>query len=477
MDMDIGHALYAAVAREISAMIAAGTVQSGERLPSIRHLSRQRKVSISTVLLAYEMLERQGVVEARPQSGYYVKARPGPVKEPALSKPPRAPQLVGVQALVQQVMQDTHRPAMVQLGAALPDSDAVPVKRIQRILSSALRADPKLAANYSLPPGRPELRRQIARRAQDWGVRLSADDVIVTHGCMEAVNLCLRAVAKPGDVIAMESPTYFGLLQVIEMMGMKALEVPTDPRTGISLDALQLGLERENVKACLLMPTVSNPLGSTMPDAAKRRLVKMLADRGVPLIEDTVYASLHHAHTTPHVAKAYDRQGNVLLCSSFTKTLAPGFRVGWVAPGRYYEQVQMAKFTTSIGVSDVLQVTLAALLEQSSYDRFLRGLRGTYSNQIELVKDRIARHFPAGTRVTSPTGGYVLWVELPRSIEADRLYAACLAQSVSFAPGRMFSASNRYANCLRLNCGLKWSPAVEKALETIGTIARKLQTA
>jgi DNA-binding transcriptional MocR family regulator len=474
MDMDTGSILYETVAHEISAMITTGTLRPGDRLPSVRRLSRQRKVSISTVLLSYELLERRGMVEARPQSGYYVRLRPQPVKEPAVSRPPRTPQLVGVHRLVQRVMEDAQRPGLVQFGAALPDASVVPSKKIHRIIASVLRADPRLVATYSLPPGRIELRRQIALRVQDWGVRISADDLVITHGCMEAVNLCLRAVAKPGDVIAMESPTYFGLLQVIESMGLKALEIPTDPRTGISLEALELAIERENVKACLLMPTVSNPLGSTMPEVAKKRLVKMLAEHDIPLIEDAVYASLHYGATPPYAAKAYDRKGNVMLCSSFTKTLVPGFRVGWVAAGKYHEQVQMATFINSIGVSDFLQLTLAELLEQSAYDRFLRGIRRNYVAQIERMKHAIAEHFPAGTRVTSPTGGYVLWVQMPQAVDASALYELCLKQGVSFAPGQIFSASDRYQNCLRLNCGLPWSPAVKDALAKMGTGAARL---
>jgi DNA-binding transcriptional MocR family regulator len=272
-------------------------------------------------------------------------------------------------------------------------------------------------------------------------------------------------------VIALESPTYFGLLQIIESLGMKALEIPTHPRGGISLEALELAIERQRVKACLLMPCVSNPLGSTMSDAAKSRLVKMLDERGVPLIEDAVYSALHFGPAQPRAAKAFDRSGNVLLCSSFTKTLAPGFRVGWVAPGRYFEQTQMLKFISSVGVSDLLQVTIAAFLESGGYERLLRGLRKSYRSQVQLFTSAVARHFPAGTKVTRPTGGYVLWVEMPGEIDALQLYERAIAERISLAPGAMFSASDRYRNCLRLNCGIPWSPHTEGILRRVGALA------
>jgi DNA-binding transcriptional MocR family regulator len=459
------------VASDISSMISAGTLAAGARVPSVRRMSSQRRVSVSTVVQAYRLLEDRGLIEARPQSGYYVRAKERAMPEPAVSAPPRAPQLVGVHALVSRVLESARQPGMVPLGTALPHPDLVPTAKLRRILTDVARRMPETLSTYAFPPGREDLRRQIALRARDFGVRVDADEIVVTNGCVEAVNLCLRAVAKPGDVIALESPTYFGLLQVIESLGMKALEIPTHPRTGVSLEALELAIDRQKVKACLLMPTVSNPLGSTMSEAAKGRLVRMLAEKGVPLIEDAVYSALHFGDVQPRAAKAYDRTGNVLWCSSFTKTLAPGLRIGWVAPGRYYEQVQMLKFISSVGVSDLPQAAIAAFLESGGYDRLLRGLRKSYRAQVELVTNAVSRYFPSGTRVTRPTGGYVLWIEMPKEIDALALYERALVERISLSPGPMFSASKRYGHCLRLNCGIPWSPHTDGVLRRVGELA------
>ena len=466
--------LYESVANDISALIRSGTLGPGERVPSVRRMSRQRRVSISTVLQAYAVLENRGLIEARPQSGYYVRSQAHRVEEPAVSIPPRAPQLVGVHALVSRVLEGGLQPDIVPFGAAIPSAELVPTAKLQRIVSAVARRQPQSLATYSLPPGHEELRRQIALRARDWGVSLTADEIIVTHGCIEAVNLCLRAVARPGDVVALESPTYFGLLQIIESLGMKALEVPTHPRNGVSLEALVLAIQREKVKACIIMPNVSNPLGGTMPEAAKKRLVRMLAGHDIPLIEDGVYSALHFSATPPFAAKAYDRKGAVMLCSSFTKTFATGFRVGWVAPGRYHAQVQMLKFISSVGVSDLLQLTIAKFLESGGYDRLMRTLRRTYAHQLELAQHAVLRYFPRETKVTRPSGGYVLWIEMPAGVDSVALYEQALKERIGVAPGPMFSASNRYRNCLRINCGIPWSDRTERALARVGELAHEL---
>lgn len=474
METEHSSVLYESVASDISTLIHSGTLGPGARVPSVRRMSRQRRVSISTVLQAYHVLENRGLIEARPQSGYYVRAPRRAAAEPATSKPPRSPQFVGVHELVSRVLEGGREPNVVSFGAAIPSAELVPIAKLQRIVSAVARRQPLSMATYGLPPGREELRRQIALRARDWGVRLTADEIIVTNGCIEAVNLCLRAVAKPGDVIALESPTYFGLLQIIESLGMKALEIPTHPRNGISLEALALAIEREKVKACIVMPNVSNPLGSTMPDAAKKRLVRLLAGHDIPLIEDGVYSALHFSPTPAFAARAYDKKGMVMLCSSFTKTFAPGLRVGWVAPGRYYAQVQMLKFISSVGVSDLLQLTVAQFLEHGGYDRLMRALRRTYAHQLELVAHAVSRYFPRETKMTRPSGGYVLWVEMPTGIDSIELYQRALKERIGISPGPMFSASNRYRNCLRINCGIAWSDRAERALACIGELAYEL---
>jgi len=464
--------LYESVADSISGMISAGTLRPGERVPSVRRLSTQRRVSIATVLRAYEVLENRGLIEAKPNAGYYVRHRTPAADEPSISNPPAAAQLVGINALVQDVL-DSRRPGVVSFGAACPGPDHMPTAKLQRIVSSIVRRKPLALTQYVLPPGNEELRRQIARKSLDLNCNLAAKDIIITHGAMEAVNVCVRAVARPGDTIAVESPTYFSLLQVFESLQIKALEIPTHPREGISLDALEFALERSKIAAVITMTNAQNPLGFTMSDENKKRLVRMLDKRGVALIEDDVYGDLYYGDERPLPAKAFDRSGNVMLCSSFTKTVAPGFRIGWVAPGRRHAQVQMMKFINSVGTAEVLQLALAEFLSSGGYDRQLRTLRRVFRDQVSHISTAVSQHFPAGTRITRPAGGFILWVELPEACDSVELFRQALRNNISLGPGVLFTATGRYRNCIRLGCAEPWSPRVEQAIVKLGELAAR----
>src|SRR5438874_1136840 len=359
--------LYHRLADEIHEMIRVGTLRAGDRVPSVRRLSQQQKVSVSTVLQAYQRLEDIGLIEARPQSGYFVKRSPPPVREPAPSRPPRRALAVEVNELADVVMAAAQDPSIVGFGAACPAPELFPLERMRRVLNTLARRDREALGRYGLPPGTERLRRAVARRALEWGCRIDHRDLVTTTGCMEAINLCLRAVTQPGDLVALESPTYYGFLQILQTLGLRALEIPTHPRSGISLEALELALAEHPVKAVLVMPNVSNPIGASMSDAAKKRLIELLAQKNVPLIEDHIYADLHFGPTPPRAAKAYDRAGNVMLCGSFSKTLAPGLKCGWIVPGRWRDQVRMLKFVASGGQTELVELTVAELIESGGY--------------------------------------------------------------------------------------------------------------
>lgn len=443
-------------------------------MPSVRKLRTQLGVSISTAIQAYMVLESKGLIEARPQSGFYVKACSKDLPpEPTMSNPSPSATTVGVKSLVSKCFRVARIPDIVPLGVGTPSPVLLPVKQLNIILARAARNQGSLGVSYDFPPGNEELRRQIARLSLNWGCALSSQGIVTTAGAMEALNLCLRAVAGPGDTIAIESPTYYGILQTIESLGMKALEIPTHPRDGISLEALDSALKRHKVKACLLLPNFNNPLGSCMPDRNKKELVGMLARRRIPLIEDDIYGDLHFGPVRPKTVKAFDKEGLVLLCSSFSKVLAPGYRVGWVAAGRYHTQVEELKFISSLATSSLPQVAIAEFLHNGRYDRHLRKLRKAIAAQVQLISLAISRYFPKGTRMTRPAGGMFLWVELPKSVNSLELHRKALEAKISIAPGPIFSARQKYQNFIRLNCGQPWSDRVEQALVTLGRLAGK----
>jgi DNA-binding transcriptional MocR family regulator len=467
--------LYRQVALRISELIEHGTLRPGERVPSVRKLSEQEEVSIATVMQAYRILESKGLIEARPQSGYYVRPRVWrPPAEPAKSEPSLRATRVSTTDLVRRVMEAARDSSLVGLGAALPSWSLLPTLQLSRTMAAVGRRSPQSANAYDVSPGNHPLRVQIARRAMEAGCTLAPDDVITTCGCQEALHLSLRAVAKPGDTVAIESPTYFGVLQIIQSLGLKACEIPTYPRHGICLDELEKRLDCCRIKACLFMLNYGNPLGSCMPDDKKERLVEMLAKRNLPLIEDDIYGELAFAADRPKTAKAFDREGLVLLCSSFCKTLAPGYRVGWVVPGRFRDEIQHLKYVTSMGTATLPQLAVADFLATGGFDHHLRKLRRVYADQVERVTHAITRFFPEGTKVTRPTGGYVLWVELPSNIDSVELFDRALREKISIVPGPIFSPKQGFRNFIRLSCGNQWSETIDKALFKLGQLITRM---
>lgn len=467
--------LYERVATSITRLIDVGTLKPGDRLPSVRRFSKKHGVSISTVLQAYRHLEDNRLVEARPQSGFYVRpqVRNRPT-EPKISRPPLAPKEVDVSDLVMEVFETATDPDIVPLGAAIPSPDLLPTMKLNRVLASVARRAGYESNTYLLPQGHEPLRHEIARRALDWGCTLARDEIIITCGCLQAVSLSLRAVARAGDTIAVESPAYFGVLQLIESLHMKTLEIPTCPRDGIDVDALEVALQRKSVSACLVTPNFQNPLGSKMPEANKKALVELLERYETPLVEDDLYGDLYFEPPRPKSLKAYDRTGNVLQCGSFSKTLAPGYRIGWVVPGRFLDQVRRIKLATTISTAAPIQIAIAEFLQKGNFEYHLRSLRRAFACNLERMTQAIGEFFPEGTLVTRPKGGFVLWVELPENQKALDLYRRACRHKISIAPGPIFSSTGQYDHCFRLNGGYPWSSRIEEALETLGKLATKL---
>lgn len=466
--------LYEQVAERISVMVSQGTFLSGDRLPSVRNLSQQFKVSKSTVMEAYSLLEDRGVVAVRPQSGYYVcQPARNSLQESGVNLPVLRPTVVTTGELALMVFRDAADSRLIQLGAAIPDLENMPVDRLNRMLSTESRRYRQQSLAYEMPAGCLRLRTQIARRMVTSGCSLSPDDIFITNGCTEAVALALRAVCKPGDTVVLESPTFFNTLQIIASLGLKALEIPAHPAFGINLDTLRFVLEQNKVDACLLVTNFSNPLGYLMPDSTKAELVSLLARHDIPLIEDDIYGELAHDTRRPLVAKSFDSAGQVLLCSSFSKTIAPGYRVGWIVPGKFAPQVERLKAVTSLTSAVPPQLAIAEYLDNGGYEAHLRRLRRLYARQIAALSQAVERHFPEGTRCSRPEGGFVLWVEMPETVDSVILYEQAREHGITFAPGPIFSAQpGKFRNYLRLSAA-SWSDKVAEGVELLGRLAKE----
>lgn len=467
--------LYDQYADEIAALIRSGQLATGERLPSVRETRARRGVSASTVFQAYQRLEREGLIHARPQSGFYVSApMTAAASELAITAPGREANEVAVSDLVFEVLRAARSSGIAPLGSAFPGADLFPLAQLTKAMAKGLRRLDPDSIVENLSPGNPRLREQIALRYRIDGIRLRPDEIVVTSGALEGLNAALQAVTQPGDTVIIESPAFYAALQAIERLKLKALEIRTDPERGIDLDALAEALARQRVAACWLMPTFQNPLGSLMPEARKRALVALLARHEVPLIEDDVYAELYFGAQRPRPAKAYDEAGLVLHCSSFSKCLAPGYRVGWIAAGRQAQRIQRLILMTTMAASVPAQTALLHYLEEGGYDRHLRRLRAALMARMSAATQAIEAAFPAGTRLTRPRGGYFLWLALPAGVDAMALHQSALRHGIGFAPGHIFSPDHRFSDCLRINCGHAAADALP-ALRQLGALAHALQ--
>jgi DNA-binding transcriptional MocR family regulator len=468
--------LYEELANSVAQSIQEGILCRGDKLPSVRHASLKRNVSASTVFQAYYLLEARGLIVARERSGYYVSGGAtgiSPSPEP-LSEVNEESTQVDVSELVFEVLESIRARNIVPLGSAFPSPLLFPMAKLAKAMASSVKVMDPWQSVDNLSLGDASLRRQIALRYMIDGLNVPTDEIVITNGALEALNLCLMAVTRPGDAVLIESPTFYAALQSIERIGLRAVEVPSHPRDGIDLKAMEWALKHHKPKACWLMTNFQNPLGSLLADAKKKALVALLSQYQVPLIEDDVYGELYFGDKRPAPAKAFDKEGLVMHCSSFSKCLAPGYRVGWVATGRYAQSIERLKLTTTLSASVPAQAALALYLQKGGYDKHLRNLRHTLLvNQIKFI-ETIERCFPKGTRLTPPQGGYFLWMKLPDGVNALEVHRRALANGISIAPGPIFSAQKGFTDYIRLNYGHLWDMRTEASLATLGAIVEDL---
>lgn len=460
---------YLNLADTLGSRIEQGLYAAGSRLPSVRALSAEHGVSLTTVQQAYRWLEMSGLVEARPRSGWYVPAtRPAPGL-PRMGKPTLRPIDVSDWGQVQDLLDLEREGQTIQLGRGMPDVESPSLRPLQAALAREGRRAGSASLHYNDIQGVPVLREHISRLAVDAGYQVAPESLIVTTGCQEALSCAIRALCMPGDIVAIASPSYHGTMQILKESCVQAFEIPSDPIQGISLEALELALDRWPVKAILVIPNASNPLGYTMPEDRKRGLIRLAQRFDVPIIEDDIYGDLVYGWPRPHALKALDEDGRVLLCSSFSKTLAPGLRVGWIAPGRYFDKVLRMKYTSSGPTAPLPQIAVAEFLRQGHYPAHLRRMRRQYQRQRDVMIEWVRRYFPDQTRISHPQGGFTLWIELPESFDTHTLGPMLREHGIVIAHGNIFSAAGKYRNCMRLSHASVFTPRTEWAIRKIGT--------
>ena len=446
---------YEQLAQQVRDYIGQGLYRVGDKLPSVRDLGRQHAVSISTVQEAYRLLEDEGLIIARPKSGYFVAPALAPVQQlPDISRPPPRPLEVSQWFDVLNLLLSRDSEGVIGMGHAMPDYQVPTIKPLLKELVDMSRHRQLEAFSYGDIRGCQVLREQLARVSIASGCQLHPDDLVVTSGCQEALAVCLRTVASEGDIIAIDSPSFYGSMQAIKASNLKAMEIPTHPETGMSLEALELALEQWPIKAIQVTPTCNNPLGYTMPEENKKKLYQLARSYDLPIIEDDIYGDIAYAYPRPKSIKSMDDDGRVLLCSSFSKTIAPGLRVGWIAAGRYCGEVTHTKYISSSMCPVIPQLAVSEFIARGHYERHLRRVRRQYQRARDAMLVLLQQHLPRDTRISFPLGGFVLWVELGADIDSVALANIAKNNGVSIAPGVVFSATGKYRNCIRLNYGI-----------------------
>ena len=462
---------YAEVAERIEMLIDNRAMKVGDKLLSVRALSKEQGISLSTAFQAYYLLESKGLIEARPQSGYYVKYSPEHILDlPNVSEPVDDAVPVSVDDMINSVYVDLNTDKLLNFSMAAPSIELLPMAKLNKAIMHAIRESKTSCLNYEHIQGNVALRKQIARQAFNWGGTPNEKDIVVTAGAVEALSLCLKATTKQGDAVAIESPTYFAIFQVMESHGLKVVEIPTDPITGIDLEYLQQAIPRFDIKACLFVSNFNNPLGSCIPDNRKKQLVELLAKKEIPLIEDDIYGELYFGKTRPKTCKSFDKKGLVLHCASFSKSLAPGYRIGWTIPGRFKEKVIRLKRMHTVSTNTLAQAAVANFLSNGRFELHLRHLRKALHTQSLRYIQLISEHFPADTRITRPNGGFVLWIEMNKKVNAYKLHKRALKHNIGIAPGQIFSSQGKFENCFRISYGEPMSPRIEEGIIKLGKL-------
>jgi len=470
--------LYRQVAENLAQDIRQGIYDEGDKVPSVRGLSKRLSVSISTVTQAYALLEDQGLIQSRPQSGYYVREGANdhfiapPVSKGGL------PEEVTKVDLISKVLRSASQPGLIKLGAAIPDISLLPFRGVQNHVQKVARFQGHEAFNYQFSPGLESLRQQIAKRMRHIKVRCHPDDIIITNGATEAIFLSLSSVCSAGDIIAVESPCYYGYLQMAQRQGLKVIEIPTDPVQGMSLDALQLALNQWPVKAICLTSRFSNPSGASISSNKQQAMMRLLQQfPDITVIEDDIYGELGFSGELNTTLKTFDTSNQVIYCSSYSKTVAAGLHVGWCIPGKFYQDIKEGQMFSSLSASSLCQQVMSSYLEQGHYDKHLRKMVQSFKDNLDGFANLIRMHFPEGTRLSVPTGSFILWLCLPANVSALQLQALAEKESISIVPGDIFTTGNQFSNYIRLNCSLPRDERNKQAIIRLGQLASQLAAA
>ncbi len=459
---------YRNIADKLEQQINDGTWEQGNKLPSIRNLSRELKVSIGTIQQAYALLEDKEIISSRNRSGYYINSRNAiqidpPEKISFNSKPKE----INIMETSISIMKSTEENTLYPMGSAVPNIDAKAIKQIHNSIKKFALYTPNC---YEGPQGYLPLRKQIAKRSIKTGKTYNENEIIITSGCQEALTIALQVTTEQGDLVAVESPCYYGILQTLEILGRKVLEIPVSPTEGMDLNHFEYLLKQHPVKAVIINPAYSNPTGYTYTDSQKKHLSDLSTKYQLPLIEDDIFAELGINYCRPRTIHSFDKNGYTILCSSFSKTLSQDLRIGWMVAGRYFKKARAYKYASTLGTSSLQQFALADFLSTQNFERHLRHISLEYKKRQTYFLKLIQNHFPEGTKASHPQGGFLCWLKLGDHVNSMKLYNSAMELGIGITPGELFSPSNRYKNYIRLNYGYIKIEKMDEILHLLSTL-------
>lgn len=466
--------LYGLIANDIEHRINSGLLKKGDKLPSLRTLCKQKSISMNTAIKAYNTLEDAGLIEPRPKSGYIVAyTQHRPLRTLVKSTQPKVIKRANNMNEIMNSMMENFDMTETRLSSALLSPQFVPIDKLNYSIRKACKKLNNSGVSYNSKES-PTLKTQISKRALLWNGALQADDIISTAGSIDALSFCLMTLTEKGDTIAVESPVWFGILRLAHTLGLNVIEIPTNPVYGIEVGALEKQMKQNKIKLCILISNFSNPLGCCIPEENKKAIVTLAEHYNVPIIEDDVYSDLFFGEKRPLNCKTFDESGIVLWIGSFSKTLVSGYRVGWLAPGKFKSEIEKTKLFHTLYTGTILHEAVGLFLESGGYEQYLKKVRTVLNNNCKNLQHCIHDYFPHETAFTNPQGGMNLWIEFSQDFDALELYNKAVQNKISITPGRIYTLQNQYNNCIKLSFGMKWNDTTEKSFIKLGKIAKEI---
>ncbi|WP_158971783.1 PLP-dependent aminotransferase family protein [Paraglaciecola sp. L3A3] len=459
---------YQQLATHVTGEIQNQTLAAGEPLPALRKFALQHQVSLATATKTYEWLQSQGLIVAKAQSGFYVKGH-------SSIKPLSQPRLKSVSIkhdpsdVIFEILQNALTFDRVGLSSGYLDESLRPSLELQRSLKRTAKIANLTANSYGHTQGEVKLRNAIVDIMRQRQCSINTEQIIVTNGCLEAINLVLGQVSEVGDTVAIFTPCYSGLLTALKHAKRQVLEIPCGPEGPDMVHVAEL-FSQGKFTTLLFSAIASNPIGFSLPRKTKKQLALLAKQYQTYIIEDDTFGSLDYRQGTTEPAYAYDHAGYIVYCSSFSKDLAPNMRLGWIASKPLMPGLMRHKVALNITCNMPCQLAMADYLFSESYSAHIRKLTTTLQQQVLKLQTCVLQHFPAGTRVSQPQGGFFLWVELPHQIKTMEIYNLAVQENICFMPGHTFSMSGQYEHCLRLSINQIWHSDLEQAVCRLGEI-------